>query len=100
MVMLAIVVLGLFSYQRMQVDQFPNIDLPVVVITADYPGASQPVQSRDTEMPFPAKSLLPQRWSETERTQRSKSRLLNRTKQRGEMPHPLKKNLQRSAGYF
>ena len=32
MVMLAIVVLGLFSYQRMQVDQFPNIDFPVVVI--------------------------------------------------------------------
>ncbi|MES2282326.1 MAG: efflux RND transporter permease subunit [Pseudomonadota bacterium] len=40
MVMVAIVVLGLFSYQRMQVDQFPNIDLPVVVITAEYPGAS------------------------------------------------------------
>ncbi len=40
MMMLAIVVLGLFSYQRMQVDQFPNIDLPVVVITAEYPGAS------------------------------------------------------------
>lgn len=40
MVMLAIVVLGLFSYQRMQVDQFPNIDLPVVVITTEYPGAS------------------------------------------------------------
>ena len=40
MVMLAIVVLGLFSYNRMQVDQFPNIDFPVVVITADYPGAS------------------------------------------------------------
>jgi HAE1 family hydrophobic/amphiphilic exporter-1 len=40
MVMLSIVVLGLFSYQRMQVDQFPNIDFPVVVITADYPGAS------------------------------------------------------------
>ena len=40
MVMLAIVVLGLFSYQRMQVDLFPNVDLPVVVITAEYPGAS------------------------------------------------------------
>ena len=40
MVMLSIVVLGLFSYQRMQVDQFPNIDLPVVVVSADYPGAS------------------------------------------------------------
>ena len=40
MMMLAIVVLGLFSYQRLQVDQFPNIDFPVVVITTEYPGAS------------------------------------------------------------
>ena len=40
MVMLALVVLGLFSLQRLQVDQFPNVDFPVVVITADYPGAS------------------------------------------------------------
>jgi hydrophobic/amphiphilic exporter-1 (mainly G- bacteria), HAE1 family len=40
MVMLALVVLGVFSYQRLKVDQFPNIDLPVVVITAEYPGAS------------------------------------------------------------
>ena len=40
MVMMALVVLGLFSLQRMQVDQFPNIDFPVVVVIADYPGAS------------------------------------------------------------
>jgi len=40
MVMLALLVLGLFSYQRLQVDQFPNIDFPVVVVTVDYPGAS------------------------------------------------------------
>ena len=40
MVMLAIVVLGLFSYQRLQVDQFPNVDFPVVVVTTEYPGAS------------------------------------------------------------
>ena len=40
MVMLALVVLGLFSFQRLQVDQFPNIDFPVVVVIADYPGAS------------------------------------------------------------
>ena len=40
MVMLAIVVLGAFSYQRLKVDQFPEIDFPVVVVTADYPGAS------------------------------------------------------------
>ncbi|MET0542523.1 MAG: efflux RND transporter permease subunit [Variovorax sp.] len=40
MLMLALVVLGLFSYQRLQVDQFPNIDLPVVVVITEYPGAS------------------------------------------------------------
>ncbi len=40
MVMLAFVVLGVFSYQRLKVDQFPEIDFPVVVVTADYPGAS------------------------------------------------------------
>jgi HAE1 family hydrophobic/amphiphilic exporter-1 len=40
MVMLAFVVLGLFSYQRLSVDQFPNVDFPTVVIVMDYPGAS------------------------------------------------------------
>ena len=40
MVMLAFVVLGLFSYQRLKVDQFPDIDLPAVVVQIDYPGAS------------------------------------------------------------
>ena len=40
MVMLALVVLGLFSYQRLQIDQFPNIDFPVVVVVTDYPGAA------------------------------------------------------------
>jgi HAE1 family hydrophobic/amphiphilic exporter-1 len=40
MVMLALVVLGMFSLQRLQVDQFPNIDFPVVVVVTDYPGAS------------------------------------------------------------
>jgi len=40
MVMLAFVVLGVFSFQRLQVDQFPSIDFPVVVVNTDYPGAS------------------------------------------------------------
>ncbi|NMM84681.1 nodulation protein NolG [Rhodococcus sp. SRB_17] len=40
MVMLAFVVLGVFSYQRLKVDQFPDIDFPIVVVAADYPGAS------------------------------------------------------------
>jgi len=40
MVMAALVVLGLFSFQRLKVDQFPNIDFPVVVVITEYPGAS------------------------------------------------------------
>ncbi|HEU0200968.1 MAG TPA: efflux RND transporter permease subunit, partial [Burkholderiaceae bacterium] len=40
MLMLAFVVLGLFSYQRLQVDQFPDVTFPVVVIQTDYPGAA------------------------------------------------------------
>jgi hydrophobic/amphiphilic exporter-1 (mainly G- bacteria), HAE1 family len=40
MVMLAFVVLGVFSYQRLSVDQFPNIDFPTVVVQLEYPGAS------------------------------------------------------------
>ncbi|MFZ9321091.1 MAG: efflux RND transporter permease subunit [Hylemonella sp.] len=40
MIMLAFLVLGAFSYQRLPIDQFPNIDMPVVVITTEYPGAS------------------------------------------------------------
>ena len=40
MVMLAFMVLGLFSYQRLKVDQFPDVEFPVVVVQVDYPGAS------------------------------------------------------------
>ena len=40
MVMAALVVLGIFSFQRLKVDQFPNIDFPVVVVITEYPGAS------------------------------------------------------------
>ena len=43
MVMLAFVVLGLFSYQRLKVDQFPQIDFPTVVVQTDYPGAAPEV---------------------------------------------------------
>jgi HAE1 family hydrophobic/amphiphilic exporter-1 len=39
MMMLAFLVLGLFSYQRLQVDQFPDVTFPVVVVQTDYPGA-------------------------------------------------------------
>lgn len=40
MMMAAILVIGLFSYSRLGVDQFPDIDLPVVVVATTYEGAS------------------------------------------------------------
>ncbi|MFZ2298515.1 MAG: efflux RND transporter permease subunit, partial [Aquabacterium sp.] len=40
MMMMALVVLGLFSYQRLKVDQFPDIELPTLVVQMAYPGAS------------------------------------------------------------
>ena len=32
--------LGLFSYRQLGVDQFPNVDYPIVVVDTLYPGAS------------------------------------------------------------
>ncbi|MGV7242869.1 efflux RND transporter permease subunit, partial [Caballeronia sp. M23-90] len=40
MMMAAFLVIGLFSYQRLKVDQFPDITFPVVVVQTAYPGAS------------------------------------------------------------
>ena len=52
MVMLAFVVLGVFSYQRLPVDQFPNIEFPVVVITTEYPGASPEIVENEVSKPL------------------------------------------------
>ncbi|MFA5912413.1 MAG: efflux RND transporter permease subunit [Burkholderiales bacterium] len=40
MMMAAFLVLGLFSYQRLAVEQFPDVNFPVVVVQTEYPGAS------------------------------------------------------------
>ncbi|MGO4325638.1 efflux RND transporter permease subunit [Cupriavidus sp. 2TAF22] len=40
MMMMAFVVVGLFSYQRLSVDQFPDITFPIVVVQTEYPGAA------------------------------------------------------------
>jgi HAE1 family hydrophobic/amphiphilic exporter-1 len=40
MMMVALLVLGLFSAQRLSVEQFPDVAFPVVVIQTDYPGAA------------------------------------------------------------
>jgi len=40
MMMAALLVLGLFSYSRLPVEQFPDVSFPVVVVDTEYPGAS------------------------------------------------------------
>ena len=40
MMMVACLVLGLFSYQRLPIEQFPDVAFPVVVVQTEYPGAS------------------------------------------------------------
>ena len=40
MMMVAMMVLGAFSYQRLSVDQMPNVDIPIAVVGTPYPGAS------------------------------------------------------------
>ncbi len=46
MVLIAGVVMGVFSYFRMPVDYFPSIEFPIVVVTTIYPGAN-PTEIQD-----------------------------------------------------
>ena len=40
MILVAGIVMGIFSYFRMPVDIFPNVEFPIVVVNTIYPGAS------------------------------------------------------------
>jgi HAE1 family hydrophobic/amphiphilic exporter-1 len=47
MVMLGLIVLGIFSYRRLSIDQFPSVDIPVVTVQTTYPGASAETIERE-----------------------------------------------------
>jgi HAE1 family hydrophobic/amphiphilic exporter-1 len=47
MIMLGLVVLGLFAYRRLPIDQFPNVDIPIVSVQTVYPGASSETIERE-----------------------------------------------------
>ncbi|MFO1319893.1 MAG: efflux RND transporter permease subunit [Burkholderiales bacterium] len=47
MLMAGLLVLGLFSYGRLSVEQFPNVEFPVVIVNTQYPGASPEVIESD-----------------------------------------------------
>ncbi|HET9983987.1 MAG TPA: efflux RND transporter permease subunit [Longimicrobiales bacterium] len=47
MIMLGLVVLGLFGLRRLAIDQFPDVDIPVVSVQTVYPGASPETMERE-----------------------------------------------------
>src|SRR5512147_2362955 len=47
MLMVALVTLGLFSYNRLAIDQWPNVNFPFVLVQVIYPGASPETVERD-----------------------------------------------------
>lgn len=47
MMMLALMVLGLFSWRALSVEEYPDIEFPYVIVTTDYPGASPEVVEND-----------------------------------------------------
>lgn len=47
MLMLALMVMGIASWQRMTVEEFPDIDFPYVVVYTSYPGASPEMVESD-----------------------------------------------------
>jgi HAE1 family hydrophobic/amphiphilic exporter-1 len=52
MVMIGIVVLGVFSYARLRVEQMPDVTLPFVQVLTVYPGASPEVVESDVTKPL------------------------------------------------
>lgn len=52
MMMVALTVLGLFSYMRLGVEQLPNVTPPVVTIFVGYPGASPEQNENDVLKPI------------------------------------------------
>src|SRR6476660_9952736 len=51
MMMVALVVLGVVSYKRLAIDEYPDITYPVVVAQTSYPGASPEVMMREVSKP-------------------------------------------------
>jgi len=52
MMMVALVVLGIVSFQRLAIDEYPDITYPTVIAQTTYPGASPEVMERDVSRPI------------------------------------------------
>ena len=52
MMMVALVVLGIVSYRRLAIDEYPDITYPIVIAQTSYPGASPEVMMREVSKPI------------------------------------------------
>jgi len=52
MMMAALVVLGVVSYRRLAIDEYPDVTYPIVIAQTTYPGASPEVMERDISRPI------------------------------------------------
>ena len=52
MVMVALVVLGLFSYRGLGLESMPNVQIPVAIVEVQYPGASPEAVENDITRPL------------------------------------------------
>ena len=52
MMMASLVVLGVVSYGRLAIDEYPDITYPIVIAQTSYPGASPEVMERDISRPI------------------------------------------------
>jgi HAE1 family hydrophobic/amphiphilic exporter-1 len=52
MMMVALVVLGVASYKRLAVDEYPDVTYPIISVNVSYPGASPEVVEREVARPI------------------------------------------------
>ena len=56
MMMVALVVLGIFSYKELSIDLFPDVDFPVVTVQTVYPGVAP--ETVETEVTKPIEEAI------------------------------------------
>src|SRR5689334_2309703 len=52
MMMVALVVLGIVSYRRLAIDEYPDVTYPTITVQTSYPGASPEVMMRQVSKPL------------------------------------------------
>ncbi|MEI6814651.1 MAG: efflux RND transporter permease subunit, partial [bacterium] len=52
MLMVALIVLGVASYKRLAVDEYPDVTYPIITVSVSYPGASPEVVEREVSRPI------------------------------------------------